>query len=224
LARVCILYGGPYHDFEATTGLISDLLRRAGHAVCTDRSPEVLLELAGRCDVLLLNMLRWTQQPQPVKPTLSEPQRKALRNFLAAGGGPFIHHAGVCCFDDWQDWPQLAGGVWAAGRSHHPAPDLIRIRHTADGLKHPAVSDIADFDAHDELYCDLALQDGVKVLLTGSMPQVEKPQPVCWTYQPAGAAGRTLAFLLGHHARSLLLPAVQRIILNGIRWLSETAR
>ena len=56
----------------------------------------------------------------------------------AGGGGLFGFHTACLCFDDWDEWRDILGGVWVWGRSRHPPLGPAAVSKTAED--HPLTS------------------------------------------------------------------------------------
>ena len=143
-----------------------------------------------------------------------------------------MHSCGECASEDWPEYYDITGGGWVLGKSTHPPYGRFSV-NVADPA-HPGARGISDFVINDELYMDLELRDGNVVFLTADFdeanyardnPQVELGRwsggtfPLAWTR--TFGSGRVFATMLGHDGRSFGTPEFQRIVLNGVDWVTR---
>lgn len=121
--------------------------------------------------------------------------RQCVSAWVAAGRPVLAMHTAVLCFDDWDDWPEIAGARWDWAKSHHPPMGDLQVSVGDD----PRVAGLNDFGVFDERYSDLDLLPGSRVLATATSDGVE--QPAVWVHH-AGSAP-VVYNALGHDERSL---------------------
>jgi type 1 glutamine amidotransferase len=139
---------------------------------------------------------RYTPEQRNQYSYLSTPElRDGIAGWVQSGRPILAMHTAVLCFDDWEEWPAIAGAGWDWSRSHHPPIGDLDVR-PADN---PLTVGLNAFTVTDERYTDLALNDGVEVLATATSDGLE--QPAVWMHQ-AGPS-KVLYNALGHDERSL---------------------
>lgn len=227
--RAVVLSGGlPHvHDFAATSACLRELLEAADLDVEVHTDIDDAFGALPGADLLVVNALHWTMTGPDVPARLrdladrwaaspSAASREALRRHLAGGGGLLGVHTASICFDDWPEWGEALGGVWAWGRSSHPPlGPAIAVRPTADD---PLVRGVEPFEIVDEVY-DLEIQADVTGLLEATHPDTpDAPRPVLWSREHGG--GRVVYDALGHHTLSYDAPAHRAVLDRAIRWLT----
>ena len=111
VTRALILSGGPFHDFDTTSRMLSELLALEG--ISSDNCDDVEQGLADApaYDLLVVNMLRWRMLGEWFDDdrdewamSLSAQGREAFHGHLAKGRGILALHTATICFDDWAAW------------------------------------------------------------------------------------------------------------------------
>jgi hypothetical protein len=221
-----LVSGGIYHDFEASSALLSRELCGEGFETRRFDEPEAAMAAlltAPRCDLLTINALRFTmQQHEKYAPLrarwafeLSIPGRAALEGYVRAGGALLGMHTASLCFDGWDAWPEILGASWAWGRSFHaPAGDVeVDIIDEGD----PLVSGVGRFQVFDEVYRNLDISPDSRPLLRARMLGEQDYHPVLWTHRYG--AGRVVYDALGHGPDSLGDASHLEILRRATRWL-----
>lgn len=198
MARNLILSGGPFHDFDATSAALAEVLADVGI------ESEITEDIAGALSepsefqLITVNALRWqmsaghlADQRDRWRFSLPGQARTTLLDHLSRGGGLLCMHSASICFDDWQGWPRVLGGCWTWPKSHHPPLGWTSVRVHGG---HPIVEGLRDFDVVDEVYSDLDLAPGVQPLASSM------GQPLIWA-RPV-RRGRVVYDALGHDTRS----------------------
>ena len=209
--KTLIVGGGSSHNFDKWYKEVDvATLAKDGFADVkyTSTISEVLPQLAD-LDVLIL------ANNQPMEdPAL----RKAIFDFVAAGKGLILAHAGL--WYNWRDWPeynlQLAGG----GSNGHDKYGPFNV--TVVDTKHPVTKGVPQkFSLSDELYYYKAdpKGPGVKVLANASVEGSDVIYPSVFVINNPKA--RIVGFALGHDAASHDLAAYQTLLRNAVKWASR---
>ena len=155
---------------------------------------------------------------------LTEDERAGMTAFIEGGKGFVCIHVSAQRPDDWPEYHDITGGGWITRVCKH-APYG---RFSIDVRKpdHPCADGIDPFETNDELYYEcpgkplqLGWMPGNDVFLTAQYEG--KPRPMAWTRRYG--EGRVIQTLLGHDGRSFQTPEFQRLILNGVDWVTSRA-
>ncbi|WP_113701809.1 ThuA domain-containing protein [Nonomuraea lactucae] len=215
MARNLILSGGLFHDFDATSNALADVLSEVG--IESEITEDIAGALSEPTEVQLItvNALRWQMHHDRFADLrggwrfeLPAQARTTLLDHLDRGGGLLAMHSASICFDDWQGWPRVLGGCWAWPKSHHTQLGWTGVRVRGD---HPVVEGLRDFDVVDEVYSDLEVLPDVRPLATSN------GQPVIWA-RPV-RRGRVLYDALGHDTRSYDNEVHRTLLQRAALWL-----
>ena len=221
MQRNLILSGGIFHDFTATSATLAERLTRLDiQSRIEDDIETGLRSLASQpVDLLTINALRWEMQGSKYDPyrasealTLSDEGQQAIEQHLQQGGALLGLHTASICFSNWPVWGDILGGVWRWGQSWHPAPAAVK----ASPLPHALTAGLPSFTVTDELYTDLEVANTADILLMGSSPAVDEPQPVMWCHHWHN--GRIVYDALGHAADALSEPSHWKVLERSINW------
>lgn len=226
VSRVVVLAGGsPHaHDFAATGAELVELAADLGHDVTFTDDPDGAAALLADADALVVDGLWWRMEGEAYDRWRAEhaysppPRTRAtIESFVSDGGGLLAVHTASICFDDWPGWGDLVGGAWRWGVSSHPPFGPVTANVVAD---HPVVAGLPEtIHLDDEVYGDLALRDGIDVLVTAKCTPDDDPQPVVWTHR--FGAGRVAYDGFGHDVDSLRTPAHRTLVGNALAWITE---
>ncbi|MFE3452790.1 ThuA domain-containing protein [Nonomuraea sp. NPDC059194] len=204
MARNLILSGGLFHDFDATSAALAEVLADVGvESEITDDIAGALGE-PSEYQLITVNALR----RQDKGFTLPAQARTTLLDHLEQGGGLLCMHAAAICFDDWQGWPRVLGGRWVRGTSHHPQLGWTTVRVLGG---HPIVEGLRDFDLVDEIYSDLEVLPDVRPLASA------QGQPMLWA-RPV-RRGRVVYDALGHDTRAYDNEVHRALLKRAALWL-----
>ncbi|MDH3292752.1 MAG: ThuA domain-containing protein [Acidimicrobiia bacterium] len=233
MRRVLVLVGGsPHaHDFGAVGRVLVDIARTEGHDVTLVDHPDAAAESLwapdpiGRPELLVVHGLWWRMDGpaydrwRPDHGYTTSPEWRDAVSDHVAGGGPLLAlHTAPICFDDWPEWGNIVGGAWQWGISSHPPLGPVTAM-VVDG--HPVTAGLPpELRLRDEVYGDLAVRDGIDVLLRARRHPDDDLQPIGWVHR--FGRGRVVYDGLGHDARSLTDPAHRRLITQAMGWLLET--
>jgi type 1 glutamine amidotransferase len=231
--KLLVLSGGrhPYHE---STPILGDFLKSAGHEVTVTEDASILSRAAdmSHYDALVFNTRR-ENLPDFGELALSTSEQEGLKNYIRSGKGFVCLHISTCLPKDWPEYHEITGGGWITGTSFHPPYGEFTVHVSAPG--HPGVQGISDFTTPDELYMGLAIGSGNDVFITGTAADGTHPWglerkpmhmpggtfPLGWTRQYGD--GKVFVLLLGHDGRSFQTPAFQKMVLNGVDWVSQKA-
>ena len=133
--------------------------------------------------------------------------RDALLNFLRAGKGLVVVHAGSSSFYDWPEYQQAVGASWKLGQTSHNKPHEFTVKAVAN---HPITQGLAPFRTTDELWLKPGLDSAATVLAVGG------DQPVALVAH--FGRGRTFTLLMGHDASFMENPGFQTLLMRGTEW------
>jgi putative membrane-bound dehydrogenase-like protein len=170
-------------------------------------------------------------------------QETLINNFVKRGGGLVVIHTAAVSFKNPGWWRDTIGGAWVPGKSkwREGAMDLYfsESQHFEGG--HPITRDASNFHFDDEIYYDLDILPGVRVLATSYTPNVlagKKPdpsgqphifdiQPQMWAYEKTAEGGskpyRAFVSIPGHRYQTFERPNYRAILLRGIAWAGKRA-
>ena len=207
--KLLVLSGGR-HPFHETTPVLLGFLREAGHDVTMTEDARALVspDLADY-DGVVFNTRRVDEL------TLARDEQLRLTLFVGKGGGLVAIHTAGARPADWPMWHDLTGGGSVPGQSHHPEYGQFTVNVSDNG--HPCNTRISDFVTNDELYMDMDQKPDIDVFLTAEADG--ETHPLAWTRSYCD--GRVMYTALGHDGLSFRTPEFQRLILNGIGWVTQ---
>lgn len=234
--RALILSGRNNHDWRTTTPALRSILLASGRFdVRVNEEPAGIggQTLAGY-DVLVLdyNGPRW-----------GEATEKAVASFVRSGKGlvavhaasyPFgrmqilgDRHARTGIFEKpWEEYAEMIGGAWSeeAPRTGHGQRHSFRVKFF--DREHAIARGLAeDFVANDELYHNIRLKPGARILATAyddpKMGGTAKEEPILWTVN--FGAGRVFQTTLGHDVAAIQEPGFMKTFARGAEWAATGA-
>ncbi len=161
--------------------------------------------------------------------TIQGEDRLNLEKFLKRGGGIVVLHDGVCGTDP-QWFKTIIGGAWEHKHSKWFEGSLAMYFQDTEN---PITRDASNFDFDDEIYYDLHMMPGAKILAASYapdkrntragrvLPSVYDVVPQIWSYENAlegGAKYRAFVSIPGHNYKSFNLPHYRALVLRGIAW------
>jgi type 1 glutamine amidotransferase len=227
--KTLILSGQNNHDWRTTTPYLRQILSNSNRfEVKVDEEPAGLTDkILATYDLLILdyNGPRWS-------PTAES----AVQNFVRNGKGLVVVHGASYAFGDmeilgdhhvktgvheppWPAYAAMTGASWsdAEPKSGHAPRHFFRV-NVGDKDWGP------DFTAYDELYHNLRMQAGVRVVATAfDDPKnggTGKNEPVLWTV-PYGK-GRVFHTTLGHDVAAMQESGFINTLLKGAEWAATT--
>ena len=213
-ARVLLVTGIDYpgHHWRETAPVLAAALRKDPRLeVTTVEDPGFLDSSAvATYDVILLHFQNW----QCAGP--GQHARENLRKLIEGGKGlVLVHFACGAWHEEWPEFANLAGRVWAGPnvRQHDPfGPFRVEIA----APDNPIVHGLAAFETHDELYTCLTGDHPIEILARAKSKVDGKYYPMAFTSHYG--KGRTFHCVLGHDAGALSVPTVQDLYRRGCAW------
>ncbi|MAF53048.1 MAG: hypothetical protein CL694_08565 [Chloroflexi bacterium] len=224
--NLLLISGGP-HPYEQSTPVLEGFIKGAGHEVTVTEDTSALADAAGmnRYDALVFNTQRAGDN------RLAKAEQSGMASFIEGGKGFVCIHISGAAPDDWPEYYDITGGGWVMGQSFHPPYGQFTV--DVKNADHPGAQGISDFHTNDELYMNVEFKSGNDVFITsdfveGTYPR-NNPQgepihmsggtyPLGWTRMHG--AGRVYVTLLGHDGLSHETPEFQKIVLNGVEWVT----
>ena len=170
----------------------------------------------------------------------TEAQKAALDAHLKRGGGlVVIHTASVSNDPPW--WKSVIGGAWVPGKTRwkEGPMDLYYTENQWLEGGHPITRGASNFHLNDEIYYDMDLAPGIRVLATSYTPRVRDGkkeaeggkahiydiQPQMWVYERKVEGGtepyRAFVSIPGHLYGTFEKPHFRALLLRGIAWAGK---
>lgn len=176
--------------------------------VCEDAG---ILESAAslqRYDVVYLSMYN------AKVPTLTDPAKENLLNYVKGGKGFVVTHLSSASFKEWDEFKKLCGRYWVMGKSGHGPRGVFKVKIT--DANHPITQGVPAFEADDELYAKLLGNEPIHVLATADSEWSKQTEPLAFVLNYG--QGRVFHHTFGHDGKALDNAAVQTLILRGTEW------
>ena len=228
--KLLVITGGR-HPYEESTPILEGFLKKAGHDVTVSEDASVLADLRGMSayDALVFNTRR-ENAADFAEMKLSPGEQNGIKDFIRGGKGFVCLHISGCGSDYWSDFLEITGGGWVSGTSYHPPYSNFTVNVSKPG--HQGVRGVSDFSTDDELYMGIDYQEGNEVFITGTSEGGTYPWgpdrvptnmpagtfPLAWTRKYGD--GMVFTLLLGHDGKSFQTPEFQKIVLNGVDWVT----
>jgi type 1 glutamine amidotransferase len=201
----------PYHDWQTVSQALKETLVSSGKfevRVCEDAGVLDSATTLGRYDLVLLDYYN------AKTPTLSAGAKENLVSFVKDGKGLVITHLSSASFKEWEEFRKLCGRYWVMGTSGHGPRGVFKARITKTDS--PITQGLADFEADDELYAKLQGDAPITVLIEADSDWSKKTEPLAFTVEYG--KGRVFHETLGHDAKAVNNPTVQKLIQRGCEW------
>jgi hypothetical protein len=228
--KLLVLSGGR-HPYGESTPILNDFLKAAGHDVTVTEDASVLADSAklNTYDALVFNTRR-ENIPDFGELALAPAERAGMAGYIRGGKGFVCIHISTCLSNQWPEYHDITGGGWITGQSFHPPYGEFTVNVSQSG--HPGAKGVSDFTTPDELYMGLGHRDGNNVFITGTSQEGTWPWgadrapkhmpggtfPLGWTR--TYGQGKVYVLLLGHDGRSFQTPQFQKMVLNGVDWVT----
>ena len=228
--KLLVLSGGR-HPYGESTPILNDFLKAAGHDVTVTEDASVLADSAklNTYDALVFNTRR-ENIPDFGQLALAPAERAGMAGYIRGGKGFVCIHISTCLANQWPEYHDITGGGWITGQSFHPPYGDFTVNVSQSG--HPGAKGVSDFTTPDELYMGLGHRDGNNVFITGTSQEGTWPWgadrapkhmpggtfPLGWTR--TYGQGKVYVLLLGHDGRSFQTPQFQKMVLNGVDWVT----
>lgn len=208
-------YGDPWHPFPATSARIASALRDDGWVVDVDDDVDHALAHLDGVDLLVVNAGDpWRDGDTELEHHADPAADGGLRSAIEHGIGIIAVHAALSTLRDHPIWREAIGGAWEPGRSWHPPIADAHVRVVDD--EHPVTTGAPGFDVFDERYCDLAVDDGARLLAVHDVDGAA--HAAVWVRdQPTRAVVSTL----GHDERAYDSPENIALLQRAARWAAR---
>jgi type 1 glutamine amidotransferase len=205
--------GGHWHDTLRTTAILRQVLEGGGRFHLTYTEDTGSLARLEPYDVIVLNGMLASMAPE---------EEQGLLAAVRAGKPLLVLHAASASFrrpppakknDPVAGHPEfyrMLGGYV----EHHPPFGPVHVRVIATG--HPVTQGLADFEIEDELFLFRNLEPDNEVLLETDFEGTKRP--LAWARR--WGEGRVLHVALGHGVKAAGNPAFQRLVMQGLAWLT----
>ena len=222
--RLLVISGGR-HPYEESTPVVDGFLKRAGHDLSVHWTTEILTadSIIDNFDVLIFNTLRIGET------SFTLPERDVIESFISGGKGFICIHISGCGQESWPEYRDITGGGWDMTKSFHPPYGGFTVNIQGDD--HPVVEGVSDFVTQDELYMGIEYLKGNQVLMSATSEEGTYVWRGKETYMPSATFplgwtrkygdGKVFVILLGHNGLSFQTPEFQKVILNGISWITN---
>lgn len=151
--------------------------------------------------------------------TLTDAQRKNLRDFAEAGKGLIVLHHALANYQDWPWWREMAGGLYLLNDRADLNAKGSTYKHDVDlearpSGNHPIVRGLPPMWIRDETYRGVWQAPGIQPFLTTD--EATSDRVIGWVspYRPA----RVAVIQLGHGREAHENPWFQRLLRNAILW------
>jgi len=201
----------PAHNWPEVSQAIKETLVAGGKfdvRVCEDSGVLDATTSLDRYGVIFLAMYN------AKTPTLSPAAKENLLNFVKGGKGLAVSHLASASFKEWEEFGRLGGRHWVMKQSGHGPRSVFKAR--VANKEHPITQGLEDFDADDELYSKLQGDAPINVLVEADSSWSKKTEPLAFTLEYG--KGRVFHETLGHDAKAVRNPSVQKLIQRGTEW------
>lgn len=152
-------------------------------------------------------------------PEISDVAKKNLMNFVKGGKGFYSQHLASASFARWEEFGKLCGRYWVMRKSGHGPRSVFKADIACD--THPITKGLKAFDVDDELYAKLQGDGPIEVLVTADSDWSDRTEPLVFTSKYG--KGRSIHNAFGHDRKSIMTPAVQKLIARGVEWAATGA-
>jgi type 1 glutamine amidotransferase len=210
--RVLVVGGGSSHDFNRWYQQADvATLRRDGLATVryTSNTDSIGEYLGAGVDVLYL------VTNQDIK---DQQDRQAIQDFVNAGKGLVIGHAGM--WYNWRDWPEYNLQIAGGGSRGHDRYGAYQVR--ANNTQHPVMKGVEpNFTLKDERYYYIPdpAGPGVEVLASSSVAGSDKIFPSVFVVKHPRA--RIVGLALGHDGESHDIANYHHMLRNAVAWVAR---
>lgn len=200
--RVLIFSGQNNHNWKKTTPALQQILTSAGRFTVdvTERPDQCDAATLAKYDVVLSNWNTWGKGAVTNR-------TPALLDFVRAGKGFVVVHAGSSSFADWTEYQQLAGASWKLGQTNHGAQHRFTVKPVAG---HPITDGLATFSTTDELWRKPGVDGTATIIATAD----GEPNAVVTSF----GNGRGFTLLLGHDVANMENAGFRALLVRGVEW------
>ena len=228
--RVLLLSGQNNHNWRKTTPKIKSILEDSGRFVVEveERPSRLTLKQLQSFQVILSNWNNFGASPEEDNdwPLVL---KKSYVQFVRAGGGHVVVHAGSSSFYGWDEYHKLTLATWQEGRTDHGPRHQFNVRIVA--TDHPIGKGVGKFDYFGELWHRPGLQEDVTIIASAFSSKdhggTGKQEPVAVAKQ--FGRGRSFTLLLGHDTTEMQNSGFTALLTRGTEWaatgkVAETKR
>ncbi len=211
--RVLIFGGGSSHNFEDNYGKLD--LKTLTAAGDVPRYTDSFTKLSRELPSVNVLIQASNQIPGP-----DSDAQQAIKNFVGAGGGLIVVHAGT--WYNWPAWPEYNRLFVDGGSRSHDK--FVQFEVTVIAPRHPIMKGVpVHFKVTDELYHQEMDSEGpaVEVLATATSPITGKTYPIIWVVKQG--RGRIVCMTLGHDEKTHGDPAYERLLVNATSWAAGSS-
>jgi putative membrane-bound dehydrogenase-like protein len=206
--KVLLVGGGSAHDFHRFFNLADvATLKAAGLSANYTESPDDTVRELKTVDVAVLSVNRAEWATPAV--------RKALFDFVAAGKGLVLLHAGI--WYNFKDWPEYNAQLVGGGSRGHDKLGEFKVNLVKD---HPITKGVTkSFAITDELYYMTPDPAGTPIEVLAETSHSLKfghPHPSVFVVKHPRA--RIAAIALGHDALAHDHPEFKKLLVNAVQW------
>lgn len=152
----------------------------------------------------------------------TDEQKRNVAEFTGRGGGIVVIHTAIVGNDPaW--WKSVVGGAWVPGTTKwREGPMKLDYVGPDSGDRHPITAGAKDFGMDDEIYYDLDVSPGVRILAKSDTGKGQpRAQGQMWTYEKDNY--RAFVSIPGHLYFTFERPNYRAILLRGIAWAGKRA-
>jgi type 1 glutamine amidotransferase len=224
-ARIVFHLGGPaFHPVADQARLIREWLgeERFDFVECDGVDAFDALE---DCDLFILMGLHWTgmhadwagsMRYRPMTPQHMD----RFERYVSRGGPILAHHGGIASYDDTPKFARLLGIAWIWSYTTHSPFGTYRVTPTSS---HRLVEGVEPFEVEDEVYFATAINGDLQPVVhaTTRFDGLDRPMVISAEGGRIAGAGRLVYLANGHDLRAFAAPAMKRLWLNAVAWLTE---
>lgn len=201
----------PYHDWRENSEASREVLVESGRfdvRVCED--PKILESAGalGQYDVIVMVLYNGSL------PTLTDPAKENLLNFVRGGKGFVTTHLSSAAFKEWDEYGKLCGRKWVMGTSGHGPRGVFEAKVAQSD--HPITKGLEDFRIFDELYAGLVGDGPIDVLVTADSDHTNKTEPLVFTVKYGN--GRAVHDAFGHDRKAIMDPSHRVLFVRSCEW------
>lgn len=234
--RTLIFSGRNNHDWRTTTPALKKYLLDTGRfdVRVVEEPAGTTAETLAAYQVIVLdyNGPRWGAGTE-----------KAVEDFVKSGGGLVAVHGASWAFSGlpvlgdrhvrinlvepaWAEYARMVGGIWSEQEPKTGHGLLHSFKVKSIDPSHPITQGMGEsFLATDELYHNMRMQPGAKILATAyddpKMKGTGKDEPILWTVDYG--KGRVFHTALGHDLASMMEPGFVTTFVRGTEWAATGA-
>ena len=212
-ANVLLVTGQDLHKWKETTPVVVEILEKDPRIhVKVVQQPSFLADPSiHQYDAIVMHWMNW-KVPAP-----GLEARENFRKYVASGKGVVLIHFACGAWQDWPEFREVVGRAWDPKLRAHDPRGKFQVVPT--DVRHPITEGMKPFEADDELYTCLAGDRPVQVLAQARSKVDGKQYPMALVYQYG--KGRVYQCLLGHDAKALRQPGVDKLLRRGCAWAAE---